>query len=78
MPRKERHVVSNPHGGWDSKRENAKKVSKHFEKKQDAMNWSKDKAKKESSELIPYKKDGTFQNPNSYDNDSYLPKDKKY
>ncbi len=46
MPRKERHVVPNPDGGWDSKRENAERTLKHFEKKADAMEWSKEKAKK--------------------------------
>lgn len=34
MARKERHVVPNTgKGGWDSKRENAEKASKHFETK---------------------------------------------
>lgn len=56
MARKERHVVANPDGGWDSKRENAQRASKHFETKQDAMDWSKQKAKQERSELIPHKK----------------------
>ncbi len=78
MARKERHVVSNPSGGWDSKRENAQRASKHFETKQDAMDWSKQKAKQERSELIPHKKDGKIQNPNSYGNDPNPPKDKKH
>ena len=35
--RKEIHIVSNPNrGGWDAKRPNADRASKHFEKKQ----WS--------------------------------------
>jgi 5-methylcytosine-specific restriction endonuclease McrA len=34
MPRKERHVVPNSEkGGWDSKRENAERASKHFDTK---------------------------------------------
>ena len=78
MPRKERHVVPNPQGGWDSKRENAERASKHFEKKQDAMDWSRNKAKQEGSELIPHRKDGVIQNPNSYGNDPNPPKDKKH
>ena len=78
MPRKERHVVPNKQGGWDSKRENAERASKHFDKKEDAMQWSKEKAKQEKLELIPHKKDGTIQNPNSYGNDPNPPKDKKH
>jgi len=54
MPRKERHVVPNSdRGGWDTKRENAERASKHFETKKDAIDWSRPKAKQEGSELIP-------------------------
>ena len=78
MGRNERHVVPNSErGGWDSKRENAERASKHFEKKEDAMVWSRNMAKREGSELIPHKKDGMIQNPNSYGNDPIPPKDKK-
>jgi hypothetical protein len=78
MSRKERHVVPNSNGGWDSKRENAERASKHFENKEDAVDWSRKKAKEEGAELIPHKKDGTIQNPNSYGNDPNPPKDKDH
>jgi len=74
MARKERHVVSNPDGGWDSKREKALRASKHFETKKEAMDWSRLKSRSESSELIPHKKDGKIQNPDSHGNDPYPPK----
>lgn len=77
MARKERHVVPNPNGGWDSKRENAERSSKHFETKKEAMEWSREKSKEEKSELIPHGKDGKIQNPNSYGNDPNPPEDKK-
>jgi len=77
MARKERHVTPNPDGGWDSKKNNAARASKHFETKEDAMAWSRQKAKEEGSELIPHKKDGRIQNPNSYGNDPCPPKDKE-
>ena len=76
MSRKERHVVPNKDGGWDSKRENAKKASKHFDTKDDAMKWSREQIKEEGSELIPHRKDGTIQNPDSHGNDPNPPKDK--
>jgi hypothetical protein len=53
MPRKERHIVLNSDGGWDSKRENAERASKHFDTKEEALGWSREKAKEEGSELIP-------------------------
>jgi hypothetical protein len=41
------------------------------------MDWSREKAKQEKSELIPHGKDGKIQNPNSYGKDPNPPKDKK-
>jgi hypothetical protein len=77
--RKEIHVVSNKDkGGWDVKKNNAERASKHFDNKEDAMQWSKEKAKKDGAELIPHKRDGKIQNPNSYGNDPNPPKDKKH
>ncbi len=52
--RKEIHVVSNPDGGWDAKRPNADRASKHFETKKEAMDWGRNLAKKEGAELIPH------------------------
>ncbi|MAO15928.1 MAG: hypothetical protein CMH44_03485 [Muricauda sp.] len=76
MPRKERHVVPNPDGGWDSKRAKAQRASKHFETKKEAMDWSRQKSRSEGSELIPHRKDGRIQNPDSHGNDPNPPKDK--
>lgn len=77
MARKERHVVPNPDGEWDSKKNKAQRASKHFETKEEAMRWSREKSKEEGSELIPHKKDGRIQNPDSHGNDPCPPKDKK-
>lgn len=77
--RKELHVVPNSdRGGWDAKRQNAERVSKHFDNKAEAMAWSRNQAKKDGLELIPHRKDGQIQNPNSYGNDPCPPKDKKH
>ncbi len=68
--KKQIHIVSNPgRGGWDAKRPNAERASKHFETKQEAVDWSRELAKKENLEMIPHRKDGKIQNPNSYGND---------
>ena len=77
--RKEIHVVPNKdRGGWDAKKNNAERASKHFDRKEDAMQWSKGKAKRDGAELIPHKRNGKIQNPNSYGNDPNPPKDKKH
>lgn len=68
--RKEIHVVHNQErGGWDAKRQNAERASKHFETKAEAIDWSRKLAQKEGLELIPHSMDGKIQNPNSYGND---------
>lgn len=77
--RKEIHIVSNPNrGGWDAKRPNADRASKHFDTKKEAMEWSRDLAKREGLELIPHGTDGKIHNPNSYGNDPCPPKDTRH
>lgn len=77
--RKEIHVVSNPdRGGWDAKSPHAIRSSKHFDTKKDALDWSRELAKKEGLELIPHSKDGKIQNPNSFGHDPCPPKDRKH
>ena len=62
--RKEIHIVSNPNrGGWDAKRPNADRASKHFDTKKEAMEWGRDLAKREGLELIPHGTDGKIQIP---------------
>lgn len=77
--RSEKHVVPNSdRGGWDVKNNNAQRASKHFETKVEAMEWAKVQTQKAGAELIPHKKDGTIQNPNSYGNDPCPPKDTRH
>jgi Uncharacterized protein conserved in bacteria (DUF2188) len=79
MTRKEVHIVPNiDKGGWDAKRENAERASKHFETKQEALDWGKAQTKNIGAEFIPHKLDGTIQNPNSFGSDPNPPKDKKH
>lgn len=76
MPRKEHHVV--PHEkGWAVKREKADRASKVFKTKEEAMKWGREQSKKNNTEFIPHKKDGTIQNPDSHGHDPNPPKDRK-
>ena len=77
MPRKEHHVVPNPDGGWDVKRENAKRASGHYETKKEAMDAGRRMSINQGTELIPHRKDGLIQRPDSHGNDPCPPKDKK-
>jgi hypothetical protein len=71
-------VPNQKRGGWDAKRPNAQRASKHFETMIDAMDWSRTLAKKEGLELIPHGRNGKIQNPNSYGNDPFPPHDNKH
>jgi hypothetical protein len=68
-----RHVVPNPNGGWDSKKGGADRASKHFETKQDAVDYSRELSKKQKTELVIHKKNGTIQKKDSHGNDNFPP-----
>jgi len=77
MPRKEHHVVPNSkRGGWDIKKNNASRASGHYDTKAEAMEAGRRMSQNQHSELIPHRKDGTIQNPDSHGNDPCPPKDK--
>lgn len=72
--KKDIHVVPHPEG-WATKTEGASKAGRVFQTKAEAMEQGREQAKREGVELVPHKKDGTIQNPNSYGNDPNPPKD---
>lgn len=63
--------------GWGVRGENNEKLTKKFDKKDDAIDYAKDIAKNQQSELTILKKNGQIQNKNSYGNDPNPPKDMK-
>ena len=77
MPRKTHHVVPNPKGGWDVKKGGGTRSIKHFNKKQNAVDFGRILSRNQESEFITHKKDGTIQNPDSHGNDPNPPRDKK-
>ena len=76
MAKKNQHVV--PYNdNWAVKGAGNEKVTKTFDKKADAIDFAKEIAKNQQSELIIHKGDGTIQNKNSFGNDPNPPKDLK-
>ncbi len=66
------HTV--PHDdGWANRRAGADRVSKIFDTKAEAQDAGRDTAKRENTEHIIHKKDGTIGERNSYGNDPYPP-----
>lgn len=76
MAKKDIHIVPNKKGGWDTKREGAKRASKHFETKAEAEKSADAQGRKAKVEVKPHKKNGKFQKSgrNSYGKDPYPPK----
>lgn len=78
MGRQEHHVVWNSQTGtWDVKRNHADRVSGRFNTKAEAMEYGRQVSKNQNTELIPHRKDGIIQNPDSHGNDPCPPKDIK-
>ena len=77
MPRKQHHVVPNSkRGGWDFKKNSASRASGQYDTKAEAMEAGRRMRQNHHSELIPHRKDGTIQNPDSHGKDPCPPKDK--
>lgn len=72
-----RHVVPNPGGGWDEKREGASRASRHFDTQKDAIEAARETARREKTELSIHGKDGRIREKDSYGNDPNPPKDKR-
>lgn len=77
MPRKEHHVVHNKvEGGWDVKRNGAKRVStSHSNTKAEAERKARVISTNQGTELVIHRVNGKIQRSDSHGNDPCPPKD---
>jgi len=75
--RKEHHVVPNPQGGWDVRRNDAERASVHTDTKADAVEAARRISRNQGTEMIIHGKDGKIQNSDSHGKDPCPPKDDK-
>ena len=68
------HVVPNPKGGWDVKREGGERSSGHFNTKKEAIDFARRLSKNENGELFIHLKNGNFSDRDSHGNDLFPPK----
>jgi uncharacterized protein YdaT len=68
------HVVPNPKGGWGVKRGGAKRVTKYYENKKDAIARARQISKNNQTELVIQNKDGRIAKKDSHGNDPFPPK----
>lgn len=74
MSRKEHHVVPNPNGGWDVKRNGAGRASAHTDTKQEAIDRGRVISRNQDTEFIVHNKDGRISGSDSHGNDPYPPR----
>ena len=74
--RKSHHVVHHPKGGWDSKKGGGEKAIKHFDRKEDAIDFTRAISQNQGSELVIHGQDGKIQQSDSHGKDPCPPKDK--
>ena len=75
MQRKEHHVVPNPDGGWDVKRNNVGRASAHTDTKDQAVHIGRTISQNQKTELVIHNKNGKISNPDSHGNDPCPPRD---
>lgn len=74
--RKTTHVVPN-NNGWSVKNGGAKRASKSFDIKKEAIDYGRELSKNRKTEFIIHRKDGTIQNADSHGVDPCPPRDRK-
>ncbi|CEK10123.1 DUF2188 domain-containing protein [Legionella hackeliae] len=75
MRPKDYHVLPNESmGGWDVKRENAERATRHFETQKEAILAARKFSRDEGTELFIHGKDGAILSKDSYGNDPFPPK----
>lgn len=76
IKKKSVHVVPNSNGGWDVKKDNSKKASKHTATQLEAITVGRKLAKKNKTSLKIHNTEGQIREERSYGNDPNPPKDK--
>lgn len=78
MPsKKNQHVVPHP-DGWAIKGAGNSKATKVVDTQAEAINFAREIAKNQKSEVVIHRPDGRIRDKDSYGNDSNPPKDNKH
>ncbi len=57
-PRKSHHVVPNPAGGWDLKKGGSSRTIRHFERKEDEIDYTRNISQNQNTELVIHGRNG--------------------
>lgn len=72
------HTVPNPKGGWDVEREKSKRATKHFDRQNEAYDYTRQLAKKQKGEALLHGRNGRIRARESFGNDPNPPADKEH
>lgn len=74
MIRKSNHVIpSSERGGWAVKKSGSTRITRSFDRKDDAIKFGREISRKQETELFIHKRDGRIQERNSYAKDPHPP-----
>jgi len=71
------HVIPND-GHWQVKREGSDKATKNFDTQKQAIDYARNIAIKQQSELVIHGRNGQIRDKDSYGSDPYPPKDTRF
>ena len=74
---KDQHVIANLRGGWSVRHTGAARATRVFDTQEDAVEFARDIARKERSDLYVHRRDGTIRERSSYGNDPFPARDKE-
>ena len=72
--RNDLHVTPHPNGGWQIKRDNAKRAIVRTPTQRDAIDLARPMSRKDGSELVIHRPDGRIRDKDSHGRDPYPPK----
>ncbi len=61
MAKTSHHVILDPRGGWSVRKGGARRASRHFETKEDAVIWGKGVSRRQGTEFVIHRRDGTVE-----------------
>ena len=74
MSKNAQHVVPNKEGGWSVRKAGAVRATKTFDSQRKAVEYARELARKQSSELYIHGKDGSIRGRDSYSGDPFPPR----
>ncbi|MEM9558501.1 MAG: DUF2188 domain-containing protein [Acidobacteriota bacterium] len=67
VPKVTQHVAPSMEGGWNVRRGRARKATRHFETREEAISFGRELSKRQGAALYIHREDGLVQSKESYE-----------